>query len=109
MHGARPRISAHPEITLRLCRRGHVATIHPGKDFYIALSEHHDWSSGHTVWGFIEDLAAVDAIVARPFTSMKHVTYGTEMRMMNEPTKFSVFLADAAQSTVSGSSIQQQQ
>lgn len=79
------------------CRRGHVATIHPGKDFYIALIEHGDWSAGHTVWGFVDDLTVVDTLVALPYTTMKHATYGTEMRMLDEPAKFGLSLTPAAE------------
>lgn len=77
------------------CRRGHVATIHPGKDFYIALIEHEDWSAGHTVWGYVDDLAVVDALVALPYTTKKHATYGTEMRMLDEPARFGLSLTPA--------------
>eukprot|EP00892_Ulva_mutabilis_P000610 jgi/Ulvmu1/1054/UM105_0012.1 len=94
------------EVTTTI-ERGHIATIHPGKDFYIALSDHADWSAGHTAWGFIEDLSVVEALVARPFTTMVHATYGTEMRMMDERTQFSVFLADSAHAEVGASAIQQ--
>ena len=80
-----------------LCRRGHVATIHPGKDFYIALSEHSDWSSGHTVWGYVEDMAVVDELVALPYHIYIHETYGTVMRMMDTRTQFTVSLSDPAQ------------
>lgn len=79
------------------CRKGHVATIHPGKDFYIALMEHEAWSAGHTAWGFVEDLAVVDALVALPYTAMKHATYGTEMRMLVDPAHFSLSLTAGGQ------------
>lgn len=75
------------------CRRGHIASIHPERDFYIALAPHADWSNAHTAWGFIEDLSAVEAVVAHAFTEMKHAVHGTVMRMLVEPVPFTVELA----------------
>jgi hypothetical protein len=75
-------------------RRGHIAAIHPEKDFYIALSSHIDWSSAHTAWGFIEDLEAVEEIVGQEYSAMKHPEHGTVMRMLVEPVAFTVELAD---------------
>jgi hypothetical protein len=75
------------------CRRGHIATIHPEKDFYIALGAHEDWSAAHTAWGFIEDLSTVEAIVELPFTESIHEANGTLMRMLVDPVPFTVELA----------------
>eukprot|EP01025_Chloroclados_australasicus_P065710 TRINITY_DN8952_c0_g1_i1.p1 TRINITY_DN8952_c0_g1~~TRINITY_DN8952_c0_g1_i1.p1 ORF type:complete len:250 (-),score=19.95 TRINITY_DN8952_c0_g1_i1:239-988(-) len=74
--------------------RGHVATIHPGKDFYIALAAHESWSEAHTAWGYIpeESMAIVEAVVDLPYRSIKHDRYGTEMRMLVDPVQFTVTL-----------------
>lgn len=74
------------------CRRGHVATIHPEKDFYIALSDHRDWSDAHTAWGFIDDLSVADELVRMPFTESTHKESGTVMRMLHDPVPFTVEL-----------------
>ena len=39
-----------------------------GPEFFIALAEHPEWSTGHTVWASVvpEDMAVVDAILRRP-------------------------------------------
>lgn len=77
-----------------LCRKGHIAIIHPGKDFYIALMDHEDWSLGHTVWALVDDLTIVNKILEEPFTDQEHMQYGTHMRMMDHPMHFTLKLTE---------------
>lgn len=71
-----------------------MCSIHPTKDFYIALASHKDWSQAHTAWGMVSDFAAVDAIVAQKYQEHRHEQYGTVMRMLQEPVPFRVLLAE---------------
>ena len=32
-------------------RRGHVARIQQGEDFFVALADHAEWGHAFTVWG----------------------------------------------------------
>ena len=91
------------------CRRGHLANIHPGRDFYIALAPHEDWSSAHTAWGFISDLSAAEVIVQQPYTESVHAATGTHMRMLNDPVPFIVQLADEPMHDVVEGVAEQQQ
>jgi hypothetical protein len=75
-------------------RKGHAAIIHPGKDFYIALMDHEDWSLGHTAFAVVDQLSIVDKIVQQPFTDQEHVQYGTHMRMMDNPMHFTLQLIE---------------
>jgi hypothetical protein len=74
------------------CRVGHIATIHPGKDFYISLGNHDDWSSSHTVWGRVHEMQTVLNIIAMPFREIRHQTYGTAMRMLVNRVPFDLDL-----------------
>jgi hypothetical protein len=82
-------------VALVCCRRGHVATIHPGKDFYIALMDHEGWSEGHSVWAVVDDFSVVDQVVSQPYTDHQHMQYGTHMRMMDNPVHFTLQLRDS--------------
>lgn len=55
-------------------QRGDVCLIGGGPDFFIALADHPEWGNGHTVWGHVEDMEAVDAIARLPVTA---ATWGT--------------------------------
>lgn len=83
-----------PKEQTKQIKKGHVAIIHPGKDFYVALMDHEDWSMGHTAWGEINDLSIVNRILQEPFTDHQHMQYGTHMRMMNNPMHFTLQLKD---------------
>eukprot|EP00966_Prymnesium_polylepis_P282088 6518539-Prymnesium_polylepis.1 len=39
-----------------------------GPELFIALAEHPEWGTGHTVWATVvpDDMAVVDAILTRP-------------------------------------------
>jgi hypothetical protein len=37
-----------------------------GPDFFISLAPHHEWFTGHTVWGTVIDMAALDVIKTQP-------------------------------------------
>ena len=75
--------SNHPTVTLLT-----------GKDFYIALMDHEDWSLGHTAWAVIDDLSVVETILQEPFTDQEHIQYGTHMRMMDNPMHFTLQLTE---------------
>ena len=87
------------------CRRGHVASIHPERDFYVALAPHADWSNAHTAWGYIEDLTAIEAVVKHGYTEMRHAVHGTVMRMLVDPVPFTVELAGADPATSEGDAV----
>jgi hypothetical protein len=74
------------------CRRGHVAFIHPTRDFYIALSSHDNWGSAHTVWGVIDDLKPVEDIVSLRYAEEQHTQTFTIMRMLLDPVPFALEL-----------------
>ena len=57
--------ACHPVIS-----RGNVAWAGGGggPEFFIALAEHPEWGTSHTVWANVveEDMAVIDAIMRRP-------------------------------------------
>ena len=51
-------------------RRGHVARIQNGADFFVALEDHVEWGHAFTVWGEMHDaagLATLEAITRLPY------------------------------------------
>ena len=72
-----------------------IVSMRTGKDFYIALMDHEDWSLGHTAWATIEDLSVVNTILQAPFTDQEHMQYGTHMRMMDNPIHFTLQLTES--------------
>eukprot|EP00884_Botryococcus_braunii_P013541 jgi/Botrbrau1/22188/Bobra.168_1s0020.1 len=73
-----------------LARRGHVCMIPNTKEFFISLMDHTEWGTAHSVWGEVEDLGVAEEIISQPYHNFTHPTYGTVMRMMEDPANFSV-------------------
>eukprot|EP00890_Picochlorum_soloecismus_P005662 jgi/Picsp_1/6097/NSC_03451-R1_peptidyl-prolyl cis- cyclophilin type len=59
-------------------------------DFYIALTDHPEWGAAHTVLGQVEDFVVADLIGVQPYTTYKHPTQGTIMRMLKDKVPFIV-------------------
>lgn len=77
------------------CRRGYVATIHPGRDFYVSLADHVEWSSAHTAWSRVETelgMQTIERIVSMPFRETHHPQHGTAMRMLEAPVPLALVL-----------------
>lgn len=57
-----------PREAAPVVRRGMVALIGGGPDFFISLAHHAEWGRAHTVFGEVlpEDMRVVDEIVGRP-------------------------------------------
>ncbi|KXZ42740.1 hypothetical protein GPECTOR_121g441 [Gonium pectorale] len=80
-------------------RRGHVAMITNTKEFFVSAMGHPGWGSTMTVWGELADaasMAVVEALLALPYHDVKHPTYGTVMRMLDERVSFTPVAAPAA-------------
>lgn len=61
----------------------------PGtKDFYISISDHLEWGQAHIVFGEITSWTIIDRIVSQPYTTFKHPSYGTIMRMLVDTVHF---------------------
>jgi hypothetical protein len=66
-------------------RRGHVARIQNGADFFIALDDHSEWGHAFTVWGELHDasgLATLEAITRLPYHEQAGAG-GTIMRLLD--------------------------
>uniref|UniRef100_A0A7S0RAT8 ShKT domain-containing protein n=1 Tax=Chlamydomonas leiostraca TaxID=1034604 RepID=A0A7S0RAT8_9CHLO len=69
-------------------KEGYVAMITGTTEFYISLMDHSSWGGAHSVWGKVENMEVVFAIVAKAaFHELKHPEFGTVMRMMNTEMK----------------------
>ena len=71
-------------------RRGHACLIGGGPDFFIAVGNHPEWGSGHTVWGEVDldEMAAVDAITRR---EVRKETWGeTHVTVLVDPLRFTL-------------------
>ncbi len=69
-----------------MVRRGHVARIQNGVDFFIALDEHTEWGHAFTVWGEVREvasLATLEAITRLPYHEQAGAG-GTMMRLLDE-------------------------
>jgi len=78
------------EGQLQHLKGGHLAIIPNSTDFFIALSDHKEWGYGHTVAGIIGDWLAVELIGAQDYDEIKHESFGTVMRMMRNPVRFTL-------------------
>ena len=66
-------------------RRGHVARIQNGADFFVALEDHVEWGHAFTVWGEMHDaagLATLEAITRLPYHEQSGAG-GTIMRLLD--------------------------
>ncbi|KAL3137649.1 hypothetical protein ABBQ38_004925 [Trebouxia sp. C0009 RCD-2024] len=71
-------------------KKGHVCMIPGSKEFFIAAVDHTEWGSAHTVWGVVQNMSVVDALLRQPFHTFTHPKYGTVMRMMDHEEGFGV-------------------
>lgn len=69
-------------------KAGHVAFIPNTKDFFIALNDHDEWGTSHTVFAEIADFVSTDLIAIQPFHEETNAQFGTVMRMMDAPVDF---------------------
>ncbi|KAG2494138.1 hypothetical protein HYH03_007776 [Edaphochlamys debaryana] len=72
-------------------RAGHVAMIPSTREFFINVVDHEGWGGSMTVWGDIADEASmrvVESALRLPYKAVKHPTYGTVMRMLDETIAF---------------------
>ncbi len=72
----------------RSIQAGDVVILPSSNDFYIALQDHPDWSSAHTVVGIVDDFVTPDLICIQPTLKSIHPTYSTEMQMLKERIDF---------------------
>lgn len=73
-----------------LMRRGHVALIPNTKEFFINAMDHGTWGSSMTVWGQVDEqgMTVVSRLLGLPYHEVKHPTYGTVMRMLDNVVEF---------------------
>lgn len=72
----------------RSIQAGDVVILPPSNDFYIALQDHPDWSSAHTVVGTVDDFVSIDLIGVQPTFRRIHPQFSTEMQMLKDPVDF---------------------
>ncbi|KAK9829611.1 hypothetical protein WJX72_006871 [[Myrmecia] bisecta] len=87
-----------PQENRIVARRGHVCMIPETKEFFIAAKDHTDWGASHSVWGEVQDMAAVTTILNQPFHQITHPQYGTVMRMLDTEVPFRISLKGAKSS-----------
>ncbi|KAG2446794.1 hypothetical protein HYH02_008354 [Chlamydomonas schloesseri] len=87
-------------------RRGHVAMIPSTREFFINVMDHESWGGSMTVWGDVADSASmsvVESALLLPYHDVKHPTFGTVMRMLDEQVPFSLLAVPADGSSSSSS------
>lgn len=57
-------------------KAGDVAFIPGAKDFFIALGDHPEWGTSHTVFAQVEDFVSTDLIAVQPYKEIVHEKYG---------------------------------
>ena len=76
-----------PSETTPLVRKGFVARIQNGHDFFIALDDHSEWGHSFTVWGDMRHdatgMATLDAISRLPYHEQKAAGASTIMRLLD--------------------------
>ncbi|GLC33734.1 hypothetical protein PLESTB_000110100 [Pleodorina starrii] len=79
-------------------KRGHVAMIPGTREFFVNVMDHDTWGSSMTVWGSLADRQSMDLVEAMlrlPYKEVKHPTYGTVMRMLEQTVSFTALAAPA--------------
>ncbi|KAL6753982.1 hypothetical protein V8C86DRAFT_2713182 [Haematococcus lacustris] len=98
-------VKAPPAEGTSLPLYGTVAMITGTTEFYISLMDHSSWGGAHTVWGQVENMEVVEAIVkASKFTEFKHPEHGTVMRMMDPSLAFTP-LSEPLEPALSGAEL----
>jgi cyclophilin family peptidyl-prolyl cis-trans isomerase len=76
-----------PSETTPLVRKGFVARIQNGHDFFIALDDHSEWGHSFTVWGDMRHdaagMATLEAISKLPYHEQKAAGASTIMRLLD--------------------------
>ena len=76
-----------PAEATPLVRRGFVARIQNGKDFFVALADHAEWGHSFTVWGEMRDdaagMATLEAIAKLPYHEQQAAGHSTIMRLLD--------------------------
>lgn len=69
-------------------KRGYVALIDGGPDFFISLADHPEWGNSHSVFGTVlpEDMALVEEITKRP--TKEENWDGTDVLALEDPLSF---------------------
>ena len=85
MQGRLAALRGTPAEGSPLVRRGHVARIQEGEDFFVALADHTEWGHAFTVWGEVLDdagLATLEQITRLPYHEQAGAG-GTIMRLLD--------------------------
>lgn len=65
-----------------------------GPDFFIAFAPHHEWATGHNIWGEVRDMAALEEIRKQPIMTE---TWGTvKVSSMQEKVPFVVSISEVS-------------
>ena len=86
IQGRLPGLSKTPTEGQAAVRRGFVARIQDGDDFFIALDAHPEWGHSFTIWGEVREAAAfktLEAIAKLPYHESKGAG-GTVMRLLDK-------------------------
>mmetsp|Transcript_5443 Transcript_5443/g.15141 ORF Transcript_5443/g.15141 Transcript_5443/m.15141 type:complete len:208 (-) Transcript_5443:162-785(-) len=75
-------------------RRGHVAMIPNTREFFIALRDHPEYGTAHTVWGEVtpESMSVADQIPRLQTREFLHPLYAVPMRILKLDETFSAKL-----------------
>ncbi|EOD21564.1 hypothetical protein EMIHUDRAFT_117084 [Emiliania huxleyi CCMP1516] len=100
IQGRLPGLRGTPTEGQAAVRKGYVARIQDGDDFFIALDAHAEWGHSFTIWGELRDAAGfetLEAIARLPY----HETTGaggTVMRLLDTelPTRGAIVAAAAS-------------
>mmetsp|Transcript_15164 Transcript_15164/g.20926 ORF Transcript_15164/g.20926 Transcript_15164/m.20926 type:complete len:271 (-) Transcript_15164:57-869(-) len=81
-----------------IASRGMVCLIGNGPDFFISLNTHTEWGHAHTIWGEVQDMEVVDAIVSQP---VKEEIWGqTHVTSLVTPVPFRPLLENNSQDNI---------
>jgi hypothetical protein len=96
-----------PDEAMPIVRRGFVARIQRGPDFFVALADHNEWGHSFTVWGEVRDeasMATLEAITALPYHEQKAAGAATIMRLLDEelPARGTIVMSGTDQDRAAG-------
>ena len=87
-----------PSEATPVVRKGFVARIQNGRDFFIALDDHLEWGHSFTVWGEMRDddagMATLEAISKLPYHEQKAASASTIMRLLEVEIETTAALVD---------------
>ena len=100
-------LAGTPAEAMPIVRKGFVARIQQGHDFFIALDDHAEWGHTFTVWGELDDaagMATLELISKLPYHEQKAAGAETVMRLLDVELEARGAIVEASSSSGSSSS-----